>query len=213
MEIGGGTEGTAQPSVVYGTYDEDDWKVDRSLNAETAVKHYPSAGEESKTGANITYSKTAAPTAEDDTYDITLNVSATVKKAAVVLVIDASKDAYECCVECGWSNSISSGETDTSGKPLTGHSSSCAYYKSTNNINVTENQTFLASEKRAALEFINNFAGSVPGTGRFVQIVSYQGTANIHGTWNDVSTENGKTAAINAINSEFVGFPFPLLIV
>ena len=197
----GGTEGTAQPSVVYGTYDEKGWKVDNSLNAETAVKHYPSAGEVSKTGADITYSKTAAPAAEDDTYDITLNVSATVKKAAVVLVIDASKDAYECCVECGWSNSISSGETDTSGNPLTGHSLSCAYYKSTNNINVTENQTFLASEKRAALEFINNFAGSVPGTGRFVQIVSYQGTANIHGTWNDVSTENGKTAAINAINS------------
>ena len=202
MEIGGGTEGTTQPSVVYGTYDEDGWKVDSSLNAETAVKHYPSAGEVSKTGANITYSKTAAPTAEDDTYDITLNVSATVKKAAVVLVIDASKDAYECCVECGWSNlTPSSGETDTSGNPLTGHSSSCAYYKSTNNINVTENQTFLASEKRAALEFINNFAGSVSGTGRFVQIVSYQGTANIHGTWNDVSTENGKAAAINAINS------------
>ena len=202
MEIGGGTESTAQQSVVYGTYDEDGWKVDSSLNAETAVKHYPSAGEVSKTGANITYSKTAVPAAGENTYDITLNVSATVKKAAVVLVIDASKDACECCVECGWSNlTPSSGETDTSGNPLTGHSSSCAYYKSTNNINVTENQTFLASEKRAALEFINNFAGSVSGTGRFVQIVSYQGTANIHGTWNDVSTENGKAAAINAINS------------
>ncbi len=198
----GGTESTAQQSVVYGTYDEDGWKVDSSLNAETAVKHYPSAGEVSKTGANITYSKTAVPAAGENTYDITLNVSATVKKAAVVLVIDASKDACECCVECGWSNlTPSSGETDTSGNPLTGHSSSCAYYKSTNNINVTENQTFLASEKRAALEFINNFAGSVSGTGRFVQIVSYQGTANIHGTWNDVSTENGKAAAINAINS------------
>ena len=197
----GGTEGTAQPSVVSGKYDEDGWKVDRNLNAETAVKHYPSAGEVSKTGANITYSKIATPAAGENTYDITLNVSATVKKAAVVLVIDASKDAYECCVECGWSNSTNSGETDTSGKPLTGHSSSCAYYKSTNNINVTENQTFLASEKRSALEFINNFAGAVSGTGRFVQIVSYQGTASIHGTWNDVSTENGKTAAINAINS------------
>ena len=73
----GGTEGTAQPSVVYGTYDEDG-----------AWTQNPTITDPTQTYKNVTYSKTAAPVqGADNTYDVTLNVSTTVKKSAVVLVL------------------------------------------------------------------------------------------------------------------------------
>lgn len=189
--------------IVYGSYDTngDNWTADSQLTAANAVKQYPAQGETSATGANITYSKTAAKAEGDNTYDITLNVTATTNKTAVVLVLDASKDAHECCVECGWSNTADNNQYDTNGNLLKGHTKGCAYYKDTNDHNVTADQTFLASEKRAALEFINNYAGSVVGAGRYVRIVSYQGTAAAHGTWVDVSTPEGKAAAVAALDT------------
>ena len=223
MEIGGGTEGTAQPSVVYGTYDEDglNWTPDSTITDPT------------QTYKNVTYSKTAAPTAVDDTYDITLNVSTTVKKSAVVLVLDTSKSSLDCA-DCGQSYNENLGNIDGNG-----HKGDCDYYtvtyltdKDGNKIQdevwdrkqqkfvpavdkdgnpvykktftsqpITDEQNFLAAEKASATEFIKNYAGSVAGMGKYIQIVSFSGTANIALTeWVDVSTTDGMEKAVAAIN-------------
>lgn len=92
MEIGGGTEGTAQPSVVYGTYDESGtkWTQNTGLTAD-GVPY-----ENSATGANVRYSKTATPVeGQKDTYKITLKIESKTSStapgaSAVVLVIDSS---------------------------------------------------------------------------------------------------------------------------
>ena len=225
MEIGGGTEGTAKPSVVYGTYDEDglNWTEDLTITDPT------------QTYKNVTYSKTAAPVqGADNTYDITLNVSTTVKKSAVVLVLDTSKSSLDCA-DCGQSYNENLGNIDGNG-----HKGDCDYYtvtyltdKDGNKIQdevwdrkqqkfvpavdkdgnpvykktftsqpITAEQNFLAAEKAAATEFIKNYAGSVAETGKYIQIVSYQGTANIALTkWVDVSTADGMKKAVDAITA------------
>lgn len=88
----GGTEGTAQPSVVYGTYDESGtkWTQNTGLTAD-GVPY-----ENSATGANVRYSKTATPVeGQKDTYKITLKIESETSStapgaSAVVLVIDNS---------------------------------------------------------------------------------------------------------------------------
>ncbi len=88
----GGTEGTAQPSVVYGTYDESGtkWTQNTGLTAD-GVPY-----ENSATGANVRYSKTATPVeGQKDTYNITLKIESETSStapgaSAVVLVIDSS---------------------------------------------------------------------------------------------------------------------------
>lgn len=88
----GGTEGTAQQSVVYGTYDESGttWTQKTGLTAD-GVPY-----ENSATGANVKYSKTATPVpGEKDTYNITLKIESETSStapgaSAVVLVIDNS---------------------------------------------------------------------------------------------------------------------------
>ena len=176
----GGAEGTAQPSVVYGTYDEDglNWTPDSTITDPT------------QTYKNVTYSKTAAPVqGADNTYDITLNVSTTVKKSAVVLVLDTSKSSLDC-VNCGQ-------------KPEKGHKGDCEF-KTDSDFNksvITVPQSFLAAEKDSAKKFIKNYAGSIAGTGKYIQVVSYQGTANKALTeWVDVSTTDGMEKAVAAIN-------------
>ena len=207
MEIGGGTEGTAQPSVVYGTYDEDglNWTPDSTITDPT------------QTYKNVTYSKTAAPVqGADNTYDITLNVSTTVKKSAVVLVLDTSKDAVTYCDECGRDSNRGHANSscpyyeiryqkDENGdyilrkNPRTGNMEKVRDYSAQE---VLPEQTFLASEKAAAKEFIENYAGSVANTGKYLQIVSYQGTAQKElEYWVDVSTQQGKAEALAAIDA------------
>ena len=223
MEIGGGTEGTAQPSVVYGTYDEDG-----------AWTQNPTITDPTQTYKNVTYSKTAAPVqGADNTYDVTLNVSTTVKKSAVVLVLDTSKSSLDCA-DCGQSYNENLGNINGNG-----HKGDCDYYtvtyltdKDGNKIQdevwdrkqqkfvpavdkdgnpvykktftsqpITAEQNFLAAEKASAKEFIKNYAGSVAGTGKYIQIVSYKGTANKELTeWVDVSTADGMNIAVAAIN-------------
>ena len=88
----GGTEGTAQPSVVYGTYDESGttWTQKTGMTAD-GVPY-----ENSATGANVRYSKTATPVeGQKDTYKITLKIESETSStapgaSAVVLVIDSS---------------------------------------------------------------------------------------------------------------------------
>lgn len=86
----GGTEGTAQQSVVYGKYDNGTWTQKTGLTAD-GVPY-----ENSATGANVKYSKTATPVpGEKDTYNITLKIESETSStapgaSAVVLVIDSS---------------------------------------------------------------------------------------------------------------------------
>lgn len=81
--------------VVYGTYGADGkWKEDKTLTAESSVKHYPAPGETSDNDANIDYSKTAVKN-DDGSYTVTLTIKSTTKEtppgaSAVVLVIDSS---------------------------------------------------------------------------------------------------------------------------
>lgn len=88
----GGTEGTAQPSVVYGTYDESGTKWTQKTGLTADGIPY----ENSATGADVTYSKTATPVeGQKDTYNITLKIESKTSStapgaSAVVLVIDNS---------------------------------------------------------------------------------------------------------------------------
>lgn len=81
--------------VVYGTYGDDGkWYEDKTLTAESSVKHYPAPGEASDSKANIDYSKTAVKN-DDGSYSVTLTIKSTTKEtppgaSAVVLVIDNS---------------------------------------------------------------------------------------------------------------------------
>lgn len=81
--------------IVYGTYGDDGkWYEDKTLTAESSVKHYPAPGEASDSKANIDYSKTAVKN-DDGSYSVTLTIKSTTKEtppgaSAVVLVIDNS---------------------------------------------------------------------------------------------------------------------------
>ena len=92
MEIGGGTEGTAQQSVVYGTYDNGPWTQVNGMTADSSAQNYKNDA----TGADVTYSKTATPVeGQNDTYNITLKIESKTSStapgaSAVVLVIDSS---------------------------------------------------------------------------------------------------------------------------
>lgn len=82
-------------AVVYGTYGADGkWREDKTLTAESSVKHYPAAGETSDNDANIDYSKTAVKN-NDGSYNVTLTIKSKTSEtppgaSAVVLVIDNS---------------------------------------------------------------------------------------------------------------------------
>lgn len=82
-------------AVVYGTYGADGkWREDKTLTAESSVKHYPADGETSDNDANIDYSKTAVKN-NDGSYDVTLTIKSKTSEtapgaSAVVLVIDSS---------------------------------------------------------------------------------------------------------------------------
>ena len=85
---------TQDDGIVYGKYDDTGWHEDKTLTAESSVKHYPASGETSDNKANIDYSKTAVKN-DDGSYSVTLTIkSKTLETApgasAVVLVIDNS---------------------------------------------------------------------------------------------------------------------------
>lgn len=85
-------DGTSEPDVVYGTYDENGttWTQKTGMTAD-GVPY-----ENSATGANVRYSKTATPVeGQKDTYKITLKIESETSStapgaSAVVLVIDNS---------------------------------------------------------------------------------------------------------------------------
>lgn len=88
-------DATAQDDgIVYGKYDDTGWHEDKTLTAESSVKHYPASGETSDNKANIDYSKTAVKN-DDGSYSVTLTIKSKTSEtapgaSAVVLVIDNS---------------------------------------------------------------------------------------------------------------------------
>lgn len=85
-------DGTSEPDVVYGKYDNGPWTQVNGMTADSSAQNY----ENKDTGADVTYSKTATPVeGQNDTYNITLKIESKMSSiapgaSAVVLVIDSS---------------------------------------------------------------------------------------------------------------------------
>lgn len=85
-------DGTSEPDVVYGTYDENGTTWTQKTGLTAVGEPYTN----SATGADVTYSKTATPVeGQKDTYNITLKIESKTSStapgaSAVVLVIDNS---------------------------------------------------------------------------------------------------------------------------
>ena len=173
MEIGGGTEGTAQPSVVYGQYDNNGkWK--QVANAKDTVT-YPVDNQ----GNTVTLKKTATPTGNENEYKIDLEVITTETSstkagdAATVLVIDVS-GSMDKCAECGYTEGYSHNW-------IYGHN-----FKSR-----------IAAAQTAAKQFIDAFKSD--SAKRYVSVVRFSDNASVACEWKDVSTLAGYKAAIKAI--------------
>lgn len=83
-------DGTSEPDVVYGKYDNGTWTQVNGMTADSSAKNYKNDA----TGADVTYSKTAVLKG-NDTYDVTLKIESKTSStapgaSAVVLVIDSS---------------------------------------------------------------------------------------------------------------------------
>lgn len=178
-------DGTSKPDVVYGTYDNGQWKQD--ANATDTVTR--------KTEGDNTLSltKTAKKTA-DNTYEITLKVVSTQTEttqkpgsAATVLVMDVS-GSMASCANCG---------------------------KETHDKNDKHAfKSRIAAAKDAAYEFILSYSGAVlkndqvtglkvnakDGLGRYVSVVSFSTGSSVACEWMDVSTVAGYNAVKAAID-------------
>lgn len=185
-------DGTSEPDVVYGKYDESGttWKQVNGMTAD-GVPY-----ENSATGANVKYSKTAVSKG-NDVYDITLKIESETSStapgaSAVVLVIDISTSMYYC-TECGnqvYHNEHCSKSTGTSGGPFNKHGSE-----------VKTEDTRLYAAKNAAVNFVNSYKGNIENAGRYIQLVAFDGNAYIKlSDWIDVSVAANATEAIAAIN-------------
>ena len=187
-------DGTSEPDVVYGTYDENGttWTQQADMTADSSAKNYTN----SATGADVTYSKTAVSKG-NDTYDITLKIESKTSStapgaSAIVLVIDISTSMYYC-TECGnqvYHNEHCSKSTGTSGGPFNKHGSE-----------VKTEDTRLYAAKNAAVNFVNSYKGDIENAGRYIQLVAFDGYAYIKlSDWIDVSVAANATNAIAAIN-------------
>lgn len=58
----------------------------------------------------------------------------------------------------------------------------------------------LEAAKAAATKFVEEYAGDIANTGRYLAIVSFSTSVQVTLDWKDVSTEDGKNAAIAAIS-------------
>lgn len=179
MEVGGGTEGTAQPSVVYGQYDNNGkWK--QVANAKDTVT-YPVDNQ----GNTVTLKKTATPTGNKNEYKIDLEVITTETSstkagdAATVLVIDVSGSMGDCAT-CG-------NEKGLAHKIAYGHAF----------------ESRIAAAQTAAKQFIDAFKSD--SAKRYVSVVSFSTDSRVACEWKDVSTVAGYKAAIKAIEGLSAG--------
>lgn len=175
MEIGGGTEGTAQPSVVYGQYVNGTWK--QVANAKDTVTETVD-----NQGNTVTLRKTATPTGNENEYTIDLEVITTETSstkagdAATVLVIDVS-GSMKWCAECG-REVIVPGAYNL----LYGH----------------DYESRIAAAKDAAKQFIDAFKSD--NARRYVSVVSFSTDSSVACEWKDVSTAAGYKAVKEAID-------------
>ena len=186
-------DGTSEPDVVYGKYDNGPWTQVDGMTADSSAQNY----ENKDTGADVTYSKTATPVeGQNDTYKITLKIESETSStapgaSAVVLVIDISTSMYQC-TECG-----------KSWEDRDDHSKKCSYYNSNSKSNkVSFEQTRLYAARNAAVNFVNSYAGAKENAGRYLQIVSFQGYAYKNlSNWMDVSNASNRNDVISVINA------------
>lgn len=187
-------DGTSEPDVVYGKYDNGPWTQVDGMTADRSAQNY----ENKDTGADVTYSKTATPVeGQKDTYKITLKIESKTSStapgaSAIVLVIDISTSMYYC-TECGnqvYHNEHCSKSTVTSGGPFNKRGSE-----------VKTEDTRLYAAKNAAVNFVNSYKGNIENAGRYIQLVAFDGYAYIKlSDWIDVSVAANATEAIAAIN-------------
>ena len=173
MEIGGGTEGTAQQSVVYGKYDNGTWKQDAEAK-DTVTETVDTQGN------TITLKKTATPTGNENEYKIDLEVITTETSytkagdAATVLVIDVSGSMGDCAT-CG-------NEEGLAHKFVHGHAF----------------ESRIAAAQAAAKQFIDAFKSD--SAKRYVSVVRFSDNASVACDWQDVSTQTGYNAVKTAID-------------
>lgn len=175
----GGTEGTAQPSVVYGQQDNNGkWK--QVANAKDTVT-YPVDNQ----GNTVTLKKTATPTGNKNEYKIDFEVITTETSstkagdAATVLVIDVSGSMGDCAT-CG-------NEKGLAHKIAYGHAF----------------ESRIAAAQTAAKQFIDAFKSD--SAKRYVSVVSFSTDSRVACEWKDVSTVAGYKAAIKAIEGLSAG--------
>ena len=171
----GGTEGTAQPSVVYGQYDNGTWT--QVANAKDTVT-YPVDNQ----GNTVTLKKTATPTGNKNEYKIDLEVITTETSstkagdAATVLVIDVSS-SMKRCAECGREVDVPKAH-----KYLYDHAF----------------ESRIAAAQTAAKQFIDAFKSD--SARRYVSVVSFSTDSRVACEWKDVSTAAGYKAVKAAID-------------
>ena len=174
----GGTEGTAQQSVVYGKYDNGTWKQDAEAK-DTVTETVDTQGN------TITLKKTATPTGNENEYKIDLEVITTETSstkagdAATVLVIDVSGSMGDCAT-CG-------NEKGLAHKIAYGHAF----------------ESRIAAAQTAAKQFIDAFKSD--SAKRYVSVVSFSTDSRVACEWKDVSTVAGYKAAIKAIEGLSAG--------
>ncbi len=185
-------DGTSEPDVVYGTYDENGTTWTQKTGLTAVGEPYTN----SATGADVTYSKTAVSKG-NDTYDVTLKIESKTSStapgaSAVVLVMDISTSMY-FCTECGNQenhNEHCSKSKGISGGPFNKHGSE-----------VKTEDTRLYAAKNAAVNFVNSYKGNIENAGRYIQLVAFDGYAYKKlSDWIDVSVAANSTKAIAAIN-------------
>lgn len=185
-------DGTSEPDVVYGKYDNGTWTQQADMTADNSAKNYKN----NATGADVTYSKTAVSKG-NDTYDVTLKIESKTSStapgaSAVVLVMDISTSMY-FCTECGNQenhNEHCSKSKGISGGPFNKHGSE-----------VKTEDTRLYAAKNAAVNFVNSYKGNIENAGRYIQLVAFDGYAYKKlSDWIDVSVAANSTKAIAAIN-------------
>ena len=197
-------DGTSEPDVVYGKYDNGPWTQDAEA---TDTVTYPTDGNN-----QLSLTKTAKRTA-DNTYDITLKVVSTQTEtttkpgsAATVLVMDVS-GSMDICATCNNSEQ----HRDLLGNYWYEHSGNCETGKKEE---VQYSETRLKAAKDAAYDFILSYSGAEldgntvtglkenanDGLGRYVSVVSFSTGSSVACQWQDVSTVAGYIAVKAAID-------------
>lgn len=168
-------DGTSEPDVVYGKYDNGTWTQDDKAT-DTVTKTVDNQGN------TVTLKKTATPTGNENEYKIDLEVITTETSstkagdAATVLVIDVS-GSMDRCAECGREVDLPDAH-----KYFYDH----------------DYESRIAAAQTAAKQFIDAFKSD--SAKRYVSVVSFSGEAAVKSDWQNVSVKSGYDKIVSAIN-------------